>query len=147
MLIEKRYRNLKSILLIIVISLFFISNNYAQGKKTIVIKSLSDNAIGNLVNAIQSDNIALRRSGIYFSGKYGIEEVAESLLQQLKREQEPSLRILIVRVLYIIGNDKYLNDIYNIASYDKNSRVKKMASAIYSLMQIENSYDVVENTK
>ena len=62
--------------------------------------------------AIKSDNNGLRKSGIYLAGKHSVSEVSETLVEQLDVETDPSLRILIIRVLYIIDNDRYIDEIY-----------------------------------
>lgn len=127
---------------------FFISaqNILAQGNKTVLVK-VSKDAIGNLKSAIKSENPGLRKSGIYLAGKHSISDVSETLLEQLKVESDPNLRILIIRVLYIIDDEKYVDDIAYIALNDENLRVRKMASAIYAVMQINNSQNFVVRNK
>ena len=117
----------------------------AQDQKNIIV-SLNEEAIGNLKTAIKSDNDGLRKSGIYLAGKHSVSEVSETLVEQLDVETDPSLRILIIRVLYIIDNDRYIDEIYNLAINDENFRVRQMASAIYTVMEVDNSINLVEQT-
>lgn len=132
----------------ILILLFSISlpNIFGQNSKTVVL-DLDETAYGNLRTAIQSENPGLRKSGIYIAGKYSVAEVSETLLQQLRVESDPNLRILILRVLYILEDDKYMDDIYEVALDDENAKVRKMASAIYSVIQVENSVNFVDRGK
>ena len=130
--------------IILVLFLMNSGNSIIAQKSKDVIVSINENSIGNLKNAIKSENPGLRKSGIYFAGKHSVKEVSETLLDQLNVEKDPSLRVLIIRVLYIIENDKFLDEIYNIARNDENIRVRKMASAIYEAMQINNSLNIVE---
>lgn len=130
----------------IILVLFLMSSGnslLAQKSKNVIVK-INDNSLGNLKNAIKSENPGLRKSGIYFAGKHSVKELSETLLEQLNVEEDPSLRVLIIRVLYILENDKFLNDIYYLARNDENVRVRKMASAIYEAMQINNSLNIVE---
>ena len=127
-----------------ILFLFLFSNISINAQENNRIIELNKNAIGNLKNAIQSDNAGLRKSGIYFAGKYGASELSELLLEQLKIEDRPELRILIVRVLFIIDDQKYINNIYDLAISDTHPKVRKMASAIYSVMNINNSESIVE---
>ena len=117
----------------------------AQDQKNIIV-SLNEEAIGNLETAIKSDNDGLRKSGIYLAGKHSVSEVSETLVEQLDVETDPNLRILIIRVLYIIDNDRYIDEIYNLAMNDENLRVRQMASAIYTVMEVDNSINLVEQT-
>ncbi len=137
----------KSIIVVaseILLILFLLSvNMFAQETKNVIF-SLNDESIGNIKNAIQSNNPGLRKSGIYFAGKYAVEEVSETLLDQLKKEEDPSLRVLIVRVLYINGNYEYMDEIYKVALNDKNIAVRQMASAIYDVMRTERSVQVAD---
>lgn len=130
----------------LILVLFFIVGGdkiLAQQSKNVIV-NVNENSLGNLRNAIKSDNPGLRKSGIYFAGKHSIKEVSETLLEQLNFEKDPSIKILIIRVLYIIENDKYLDDFYSLAKNDDNMRVRKMASAIYEAIQVNNSLNIVE---
>lgn len=131
-----------SISVFIIISISFLST-FAQDSRNNVF-NVNDIAIQNLEMAIRSDNPGLRKSGIYLAGKYAITEASETLIDQLKVETDPDLKILIMRVLYIIEDDKFMNTIHELALTDYNTRVRKMASAIYSAMQIENSLNVAD---
>lgn len=115
----------------------------AQGSQNAIV-SISDNSLGDLRSAIKSDNYGLRKSGIYLAGKHSVSQVSQTLLEQLKVEEDPDLRILIIRVLYILDDTKYADAISNVASNDENSRVRNMASSIYSVMKINNFQNIAE---
>jgi HEAT repeat protein len=116
---------------------------FAQETKNVIV-SLNNQSISNLKNAIQSDNPGLRKSGIYFAGKYAVDEVSETLLHQLKKEEDPNLRVLMIRVLYIIGNYEYMDEIYQLAQNDKSIAVRQMAASIYDVMKSERSINLAE---
>ena len=116
---------------------------FAQETKNVIV-SLNNQSIFNLKNAIQSDNPGLRKSGIYFAGKYAVDEVSETLLHQLKKEEDPNLRVLMIRVLYIIGNYEYMDEIYQLALNDKSIAVRQMAASIYDVMKSERSINLAE---
>lgn len=123
---------------------FLVSSiTVAQTKPSVVVK-LDNNAISNLNQAIVSDNYGLRKSAIYLVGKYSLYESSDNLLVQLKKEKDPSLRILIMRVLYILGDEEFMDDIYKIASTDENRRVRKMGKAIYSMIQLNRSESIAD---
>jgi hypothetical protein len=89
----------------------------------------------------------LRKSGIYLAGKYSVTEVSETLLEQLKCEHEPELKILLIRVLYIIDDQNFMNDILSIAANDTDLKVRRMATAVYSAMKINSSDNFVKLSK
>lgn len=142
----KKHQTFAKVTLLAIFYSITLSNSFAQDSKTVVL-NLDKNAYENLRTAIKSENPGLRKSGIYLAGKYSVNEVSEALLEQLKIEADPNLRILILRVLYILEDDQNMNDIYEVAINDKNTKVRKMASAIYSVMQVENSLNFADMGK
>lgn len=146
MLQQKKSRVLLNALLVLSFLSFFVTNIHAEDPSNVVY-SLSKNAIANLNNGIKSENLGLRKSSIQLVGKRVVSECAETLVEQFNKEENPELRILIVRSLYIIGNEDYLEKIYKLASTDADSNVRKMGSAIHSMMQVNNSMTVVDISK
>ena len=116
---------------------------FAQKENSVVLK-LSDNDLGNLKTGIVSENLGLRKSSIELASKYSIKEAAVTLLDQLKKEDNPEIRILLVRALYVIGDEKYLSDIYDVAHQDTDLKVRKMASAIYLMMNVKKNLTLSE---
>ena len=98
------------------------------------IKDVTPNkhALENLVAGIHSDNTGVKRSAIYFAGKYRIAETEEALITQLKKEIDPSTRILIALVLYEMGSEKGLLEVKDLSMNDKDAKVRRMATQIYS---------------
>ncbi len=125
--------------------LFFVATQLirAQSSQNVIV-SISENSLGDLRSAIKSENYGLRKSGIYLAGKHSVSQVSQTLLEQLKVEENPNLRILIIRVLYIIDDTKFADAISNIALHDENSRVRNMASSIYSVIKINGFQNIAE---
>ena len=141
-----RIKNLSVTLTKVTVLLILLSSIIvAQDAGKII--ELDAKAVGNLKTAIKSDNPGLRKSGIYFAGKYSANEVGETLVEQLKVEKDPELRILLVRVLYIIDDQKFMDQIKDLALTDADLKVRRMASAVYSAMSIKNSPQVVDLSK
>ena len=69
--------------------LFFTRNKYA---------------LDNLIACIKSINSGIKRSAIYFAGKYRIKVSENVLRDELKKEEETCIKILIALVLYELGN-------------------------------------------
>jgi hypothetical protein len=93
---------------------------------------------------IKSENKGLKKNSIYFAGLYLVDESAETLVEQLKVEEDPSLRILITKALYLIDNDKFMKEIKRLAKNDENQNVKEFAQRIYSIIQLEKTLNVAE---
>jgi len=89
----------------VLLALVLTGSVYAQKNS---INDLTSNkyALQNLVAGIQSDNTGVKRSAIYFAGKYRVAEAEDALIAQLKEEEDPSTRILIALVLYEMGSEE-----------------------------------------
>ncbi|MCW8804597.1 MAG: HEAT repeat domain-containing protein [Ignavibacteriaceae bacterium] len=104
---------------------------YAQ-KKSINEITSNKYALENLVAGIQSDNTGVKRSSIYFAGKYRIAEIESVLIAQLKEEEDPSTKILIALVLYELGSEEGLFEVKNLSLSDEDAKVRRMATQIYN---------------
>ena len=89
-------------------------------------------ALENLFYGIKSDNEGVKRSSIYFVGKYRIAEMELALIEQLKKEQNPNNRILIALVLYELKSEEGLAVVSKLAMFDNNQEVRRMSTHIYN---------------
>ncbi len=114
--------------------LLFVTNIGDLIAQTNSIKDITNNkyALKNILENIKSDNDGVKRSSIYFVGYYRITEVEEALIEQLKKEQNPSNRILIALVLYELGSEDGLLAVKNLAATDNNQKVRRMSTHIYN---------------
>ncbi len=121
----------KRLLTAVLLTAVLMGNGYAQKNS---IKDVTDNkyALRNLVAGIQSENNGVKRSSIYFAGKYRIAEAENALIDQLKEETNPSTRILIALVLYEMGSEEGLMEIQKLSMNDENAKVRRMATQIYN---------------
>jgi HEAT repeat protein len=108
-----------------------IGSGYAQ-KNSIKDVTPNKHALENLVAGIHSDNTGVKRSAIYFAGKYRIAEAEDALITQLKQENDPSTRILIALVLYEMGSEEGLLEVKDLSLNDEDLKVRRMASQIYN---------------
>ena len=97
------------------------------------IKDVTSNkyALQNLIAGIKSDNEGVKRSAIYFTGKYKIAEAEHALIAQLKEEQNPSTRILIALVLFELGSDEGLMYVKELSMEDADAKVRRMSTHIF----------------
>ena len=101
--------------------------------QSISIKELTKSkyALDNLIAGIKSENCGIKRSSIYFAGKYRIKEVKDVLLDQLRNENESCTRILIAMVLYEMGSTDGLLLVRDLIQTDEDVKVRRMATHIY----------------
>ena len=84
-------------------------------------------ALDNLLAGIKSENDGVRRSSIYFAGKYKIAEAEQALIEQLKNEPNPETRTLIAFVLYELGSEEGLVEVKKLARSDVDPQVRRMS--------------------
>jgi HEAT repeat protein len=89
------------------------------------------NAVENLKVGIKSENSGLKKSSIYFAGYYRIKETVPVLTEQIKKESDPKVRVLIALVLYKIGEEKSIGLVKELAAKDSNPEVRRMCTCIY----------------
>jgi HEAT repeat protein len=105
------------------------------------IKDVTTNkyALDNLLAGIKSDNEGVRRSSIYYAGKYKISEAEQALIEQLKIELNPSTRSLIAFVLYELGSEEGLGEVKKLAQGDVDPRVRRMSNHLIKEYLAHNS--------
>ena len=138
----------KMLVAVTFIALLFTTVLNAQ--KTITKTELKQKRmIGNLVNGINSDNEGLKRSAIYYAGKYKVEESVDALVDQLEMETSTENKYLISLSLYLIGDDKGIEAVKKVAAFDNAPRAKRLAAAVYYEYLLDESDFVatVENDK
>jgi hypothetical protein len=81
----------------------FAQKNYKEVK-------INSSSVKNLIAALNSENIGLRKSAVYFAGYYKIDEVVEPLSNILNSSSADfSTRSLAAYSLFEIGNGECLN--------------------------------------
>jgi len=96
-------------------------------------------ALENLIAGIHSENDGVRRNSIYFAGYYKIVETEDALIDQLKKEKDPSTKILIALVLYELGSEEGLSEVKDLSKNDENAKVRRMATQIYNEYLVNDS--------
>lgn len=86
--------------------------------------------VKNLICGIKSENTGLKKSSIYFAGKYKITEAVDALTNRLAIENDENIRVLIALALYEIGVPEGFEAIKNLAANDRSEKVRKTSIAI-----------------
>jgi len=129
---ESRKNTNRTLNFVLLLTIFLLSSAAIAQKQSIGDVTTNEHALNNLITGIQSENDGLKRSSIYFAGKYRIAEVENILINQLQKEDDPSTRILIALVLYEMGSIEGLLVVQRLAQNDDNERVRRMATHIYN---------------
>jgi len=143
-----------NLFVLIVVSLVFLTNisysqKHDQGKTDnkfpvfyLSDKQFTERGIGNLLTGIKSENLGLRKSAIYLSGLYEISETVPALIDQLKKEENADVKVLIALVLFKLEDPRGIEAVENLYKKDENARVKRMSKAI--LDEFKNKLMVTE---
>jgi hypothetical protein len=114
---------------VVALVILFAGYTFPQDSVQIIINK-HKHSIENLIAGINSDNEGLRKSSIYFAGKYKLPETVDALVEQLFSESNPSNRILIARALYEIGERDGIEAVKHISQTDSNKKVRRISSLI-----------------
>lgn len=125
-------------LTVALLSAFLVSTGIAQ-KNSINEITNNEYALKNLVAGIQSDNTGVKRSSIYFAGKYRIAEAEDALINQLNEEEDAGTRILIALVLYEMGSEEGLLEVQKLSLNDEDAKVRRMATQIFNEYLVNDS--------
>lgn len=118
-----------STLIVLILFTLMISTTMAQNHK---VNDLSNHkyAKQNLITAIHSQNTGVRESAVYLAGKYRFIDLEDELINQLKVESNPDVKILIGLALFRMNSEKGMTELKAVSIYDKSLKVKQMSRAI-----------------
>ncbi len=115
---------MKKIYLLIVITLVLSVSIFPGSKKML----LNSAAKKNLIECLQSDNDGVRKSAIYYSGLYGVNETLIPLMIILHNDNCEEIRILAARALCNIDSERGLYAVKGAASEDESHKVRVACS-------------------
>ncbi len=95
------------------------------------VAAISKVAEQNFLNGLKSENTGLRKSCIYFAGKYKISGAVLPLMAQLRKEKDIETKILIALSLYELGDARGMYLVKVVSDNDDNLKVRKRCTAIY----------------
>jgi HEAT repeat protein len=138
----KTLENRKTKLFMIVLLAALLSNTlFAKSSLPGLVNELEsrikESCVINLVKGIESDNIGLKRSCIYFAGLYEIKGTVDALVKQLQMVEDPDTRILITLALYKIGDKDGIKAIEQLAKNDESAMVREMSAALLNQFRID----------
>ncbi|MFH0736650.1 MAG: HEAT repeat domain-containing protein [bacterium] len=144
---EKRYENNSRRVMGFVIFIYLLISCavlMAQEKPKAVIQNRH---VKTLLCGINSSNMGLRKSSIYFAGKYKIEEAIEPLSKQLLKEKDETIKYLIVISLSKIGSEKSLEVIKQMCKTEKSQKFKNIGYQIVETHYGDSNYFSLQKNK
>ena len=117
----------------ITLILFMVNSNFseAQTLNSDLTEEIDSQSILNLKTAIKSENEGLKRSAIYFTGKYKIHQAEDELIELLEEEKSQRNKKLIALVLYKMRSNRSIDVIKDLAFNDPDINVKKYCYQLY----------------
>jgi HEAT repeat protein len=124
----------KSLLVVTLTMLLAMLLSFNMAAQPSSISDLTKNkyALDNLKADINSENIGVRKSAVYFAGKYKILELVDCLVERLENENESSIRLLIAYSLYEIKDAEGMKAVKELSLLDKDAKVKRMSKNLYN---------------
>jgi len=122
--------------LLLVIS--FITN-FAVAQKNNELARINSIAKINLIMALNSDNVGLKRSAVYFAGYYKIHETTESLADLLNSSStDASIKTLAAYSLHQIGDEECMYALKEAANHGSDKKLCSKCKLMYEdLMQVK----------
>jgi HEAT repeat protein len=102
--------------------------------------------VKNLAAGISSENAGLKNSAIYYAAKYKVTGTTKALIQQLKKEESPKTRALIVYSLLMIGDDDGISAACEYATSELDEYVRKIFSEVTAEFDAGRSLAVHSNS-
>lgn len=126
----------KSYIVIILVALFLtipsmVTKGQSNGNISNSVITIDKVAEHNFMNGLKSENTGLRKSCIYFAGKYKISSAVIPLMAQLRKEKDIDTKILLALALYEIGDARGMYLVKVVSDNDDNLKVRKRCTAIY----------------
>lgn len=113
--------------------LFFISLSISLFAQETT--SSDDVVIANLVNGVESENLGLKISSVYYLGEKKAEESVIPLMKILKNDENPQARIIAALSLLKIGNEKGMFAVKRAIKFDDDEQVQRMCNIFFTMYQ------------
>ena len=130
-------RKSSKVLLITVLVLFAMSSFLYSQTPIIQEIELPEASIKSIVQGIKSENEGVKKSCIYFAGKYKIQEASKYLVEELTVLDDGELCSLLVWSLYQIGNESCFKELQEIVKNHDSEELKAFCSYLSKIKEFE----------
>ncbi len=123
---------------LLVLFLLAITNNqFAQDNTEIESRVTEEDIIENLLVGLESDNLGLQVSSVYYLGERKASKAVIPLMGLLKSDKQNELRIVAALALFKIGDGRGVYAIKQRAKFESNEQVKRMCEIFYNMYMKE----------
>ncbi len=109
------------------------SNNQLDGVKR-------ERAVKSIISNFTSVSAGIREASIKYAGEYKLTETEDALIGLLKKNDEPSTKILIANSLLMIGDEKGIDAIRTAASNENDQSVKEVFARVVNEFEKTKKY-------
>jgi HEAT repeat protein len=109
------------------------SNNPLDGVKR-------ERAVKSIIFNFNNASAGIRESSIKYAGEYKLTETEDALIDLLKKNEEPSTKILIANSLLMIGDEKGIDAIRTAVSNENDQAVKEVYAKVVSEFEKSKKY-------
>jgi hypothetical protein len=128
----------RNTLALLALILLFASSTYAQEQEKMN-RRITKNAIASIISGIHDDVKQVKTDCIFIAGRYKIRETVDALAEELQKETEPSIKLLISLSLFMIGEEKGIMEVYK-ASLTEDNKIllKRFNEVVYDFYNNKN---------
>jgi hypothetical protein len=119
--------------LIVLCLLGIFTNQFAQEGSQLPSRITESDIIDNLLEGINSDNIGLKVSCIYYLGERKADKAVIPLMGILKSKASDDIRIVAALSLFKIGDGRGIYAIKQRREFDESEQVKRMCDIFYNM--------------
>ena len=109
------------------------SNNQLDGVKR-------ERAVKSIIFNFTNESAGIREASIKYAGEYKLTETEDALIGLLKKNDEPSTKILIANSLLMIGDEKGIDAIRTAASNENDQSVKEVFARVVNEFEKTKKY-------
>lgn len=89
--------------------------------------------IQNLVSGLESKNLGVVKSCIYFAGKYKVNEVVDNLIRKINCDSLPEdVKVLSAKSIYQIGNSRGIYQLSQTGKFSINEKLRRICTLLYN---------------
>jgi len=126
---QMNYKTLFAILI-----MFLLTNLvYSQDSLQVVPRITDEDIEINYLKGTESENLGLKISAAYYLGERKSQKAVIPLMDALRTDSSPEVRIMAALSLYKIGDERGIFAIKKAIEFDDNQQVKQMCGIFYQM--------------
>ena len=117
-----------------IVAIFFSTTlAYLQDSVEVVSRLTEEDIEINYLKGMETENLGLKISAAYHLGERKSKKAVIPLMDVLRNDSSPEVRIMAALSLYKIGDERGIFAIKKAIEFDENEQVKQMCSIFYQM--------------